>query len=477
MSSSTTTRRRLLRGIAASGFALTAMGTVTAGGRARYVVTVDEVDVRDRLEREGFEVSHELADGEVLLVVGPDGATDDLAGLSGVGAVSPDVRLGLDEPELSADPDASISDGHTEPDLYPLQWDKQVQDLLEAHEFATGDGTTLSIIDTGIDPDHPDLAPNLDEDASMLFAHEDANPIDDHPWDAHGHGTHVAGTAAATHEAGAEGFGTGIVGTSPDATLVSAKVFWFEEIDGEIVLMTTTGDILRAIDYSAAIGADAANMSLGTGVLPPEARAEGMHVAYQTVCQHATRRGTVVVAAATNADTDLQGGHFALPTSVPGALSVSATGPNDLRTFFSNYGTGEIDVAAPGGGYETIFKTLCGTNLEEPEPGDEDEICVGEDEDEVCEACTVPEWPYPTNLVLSAVPEAVFGEPYAYFAGTSMAAPQVAGLVGLVRQLEPDWGAERVERAIKDGAEDATGESDPDLGAGRVNAARTVERL
>lgn len=454
------TRRRLLGSAAAAGVALSTIGTVSAADQTRYLVTVNGPGVRPALERAGFAVAHDLADGTVLAVRGPDGETATLEGLDGIRAAAPDRQFTLSSPAIRASPDVagSPTTAPEGPTLYPSQWDKQVQDLHEAHNHATGANTTLAILDTGIDPAHPDLAANLDETASRLFS--SGNPIeaDDNPWDLNGHGTHVAGTAAATAETGAEGFGTGIVGTAPAATLVSAKVFWYEdpadydEFD-EPFLTTTLGDILAAIDYAAAIGADAVNMSLGSAEpLVPTDRTDGVHVAYQRVCQYATQRGTVVVAAAGNNDATLQGSQFVLPTSVPGTVSVSATGPTDERAFYSNSGTGEVDVGAPGGGYETENKTR--------------------KEDGV-------EWPFPTNLVLSTVPPDVYGAPYAYLAGTSMAAPQVTGLVGLVRSLEPDLSAARVTQAIAHGADDVngTGRSDPDLGAGRINAADTVDRV
>ncbi len=61
--------------------------------------------------------------------------------------------------------------------------------------------------------------------------------------------------------------------------------------------------------------------------------------------------------------------------------------------------------------------------------------------------------------------------------GTSMAAPQVAGLAALVRELEPDFSARYVENAIKRGAEGGDGQSDDELGAGRTNALDVVESL
>lgn len=66
---------------------------------------------------------------------------------------------------------------------------------------------------------------------------------------------------------------------------------------------------------------------------------------------------------------------------------------------------------------------------------------------------------------------------YGYKAGISMAAPQIAGLAGLVRELAPDANTNRVENAIARGADLVRGRGSSDFGAGRVNALDTVERL
>jgi subtilisin family serine protease len=58
-----------------------------------------------------------------------------------------------------------------------------------------------------------------------------------------------------------------------------------------------------------------------------------------------------------------------------------------------------------------------------------------------------------------------------------MAAPQVAGLAALVRELEPDANVSQVEKAIQQGAEFANGKSDSEFGAGIINALNTVESL
>lgn len=503
-------RRTVLKGIAAGAITLTAVGPVSAAGETRYMVTVKGRGVRKRIERAGFRVTHELADGDVLAVVG-SGGRDDLADVRGVRTVARDYQFRWDGPRDHAD----ASDETTDDDFFPLQWDKQVTDVPEAHETATGNGTTLAIIDTGVAMnEHPDLQ-NVDAGASRLFRSLDiegtdystirsgtgtvefpADPDDlcagtttitDHVADdVYFHGTHVAGIAAASRNAQASDENPdefeGVVGTAPDADVVSLRVFYWDEFDFDCdgddeveedaaALATTTLDIFLAIDYAAAIGADAANMSLGTFPLPPQANAGGIRAAEQRVVESAVRRGTVVVAAAGNDDTDLQhGGTFLLPASVPGAMAISATGPNDRRSFYSNYGTNVISVGAPGGGYETLAKTLSTT--EEDDADDVDEP----DEPGV-------EWPFPTNFVLNALDTDSWlgqtsdfsGRQYVYVIGTSMATPQVTGTVGLVREAAPNTNPKQVQRAIEQGAENVPGDSDADLGAGRLNCDRTLD--
>ena len=461
-------RRTVLRGIATTGLAASVVGQASAAGDddVRYVVAAEDGDAASTVERAGYDVRHELADGSVLLVTGPAGERDSLASVGGVASAVRDLRIEFEEPALDDDLDTA------EEPLYDLQWDKQVTNAADAHDVATGEGTTLAIIDTGVDTDHPDLS-NLAVDEGRLFREGEVRSgvgdvevpaarvegsdasgtttVEQHVADdVDSHGSHVAGIAAAPRN------GTGIAGMAPDATLVGLRVFYYDEVENdegelEAVLTTTTGDILLAIEHAAEIGADAANLSIGTPPLEPEFRAEGMHVAYERVIQHATRQGTLVVVSAGNSEADLQrGGRFTMPNSTAGAMSVSATGPNDELVFYSNYGTSEVDVGAPGGGYETLEKTLAEEGVE---------------------------WPFPTNLVLSTVPPDVYGSEYAHFAGTSMAAPQVTGLAGLVRELDPDANAKQVQKAIEHGAVGADGESDPELGAGRIDVANTVEQL
>ncbi|TKX71337.1 S8 family serine peptidase [Halorubrum sp. SP9] len=426
-------RRTLLKGIGAAGASVSVAGLASASdGSVEYVVTGKGNGVSDAVADAGFEVFRTVADGEILGVRGPADAESDLSGVAGVSAVSRDVRLDFTEPvdRQVVDPDETDE----EPAFAELQWDNRRIDAGEAREFATGEGTSVAVVDTGIDFDHPDLG-NVNEDLAATFIPEDASATDGADDEVRGHGTAVAGVVGATGD-------QGIVGVAPDTELIPVRVFP-DEGGARFI------DIFAGIDYAAAVGADVANFSLGVpGVLPPQANQGGIRAAIQTVFQSAVRRGTVVTASAGNAGGNLQqGGGFSLPNSVPAAFSVSTTGPNDELVFYSNFGTNEIDVAAPGGGYETLEKTLS----------------------------TDTPFPFPTNLVFTTYP--LERGAYVYIAGTSFSAPQVAGLAALVRELEPNAGPSQVEQAIQQGAELVNGKSDPELGAGRINALNTVESL
>ncbi|ELY54959.1 peptidase S8/S53 subtilisin kexin sedolisin [Natronococcus amylolyticus DSM 10524] len=444
-------RRSVIRGIGAASATLVFAGLASADdGRARYIVRTNGngADV----ESAGFDVLNELAGGDVLLVAGPDDAAETLETADGVAAALRDLELEL-EPVLEDEHDEIPDDPD---DVYDtLLWDKQVQEVREAQEHATGDGTTVAIIDTGV-AEHPDLS-TLDTDASATIIDGE---IVDHQGDPNGHGTHVAGTAAATGD-------VLMTGTAPDATIVSVDVLGYGT--------GSFGDIMLGMEHAADVGADAANISLGFMMAPQDFADFDDNVGlyrqmFEPVANYGRREGTLYVGSAGNDDTDLQGGWLRLWNGLSGVIGVSATGPNDKLSFYSNWGRNDVDVGAPGGGYETEEKTV--------DPG--------------------TEWPHPLNLVFSTYisdeddennengngngnnrnnNDAEDDPAYAWLAGTSMAAPQVTGIAALVRELDPDANTQQVLDAIRKGAEVADNRGDPELGAGRVNALNTVERF
>ncbi|WP_343195722.1 hypothetical protein [Halovivax sp.] len=154
-------RRSILSGIGAAGVSLTFAGYVgaTEGEAAQFIVTTDDTGVADRVERAGFEVRRELGRGDVLQVVGAGGDREALESVSGVQQVARNARFGLEGPELE-EFDAGEAD-RGKPAFWDIQWDKHVTDCAPAHELATGAGARIAVLDTGIDPTHPDLAANV----------------------------------------------------------------------------------------------------------------------------------------------------------------------------------------------------------------------------------------------------------------------------------------------------------------------------
>jgi len=228
----------------------------------------------------------------------------------------------------------------------------------DAHEAGfTGAGVAIGILDTGIDLDHPDLPLDVARGRNCMGA----GP----PEDGHGHGTHVAGTAAAVRN------GDGVVGVAPDAVVVPIKV-----LDDSGVGSDAT--VICGVDYLTQLATDGdpandipiANMSLGEQAAPGHCADGGLR---QAICQSVAAGVTYVVAAG-NSSIDAAG---FVPAAYPEVITVSAMVDldgepggeggcyllvycDDDFAFFSNFGS-VIDVIAPGvrvhstwiGGYNT----------------------------------------------------------------------------------------------------------------------------
>lgn len=304
---------------------LTFGGTVEAkNGTQRFLVAAKE-NTTSRIEANGFDVAHELADGKVLIVRGDEKRRGDLADIRGVTQAIPDFRLELDTVENSLTPQPTagqVGAAADTPSAFGLQWPMQVTDVLDAHETATGDGVRVAIVDTGIHPDHVDLVGNVDEDASVAFNEAgERNDHEDEPIDGQGHGTAVAGAVAA-HGANAA------LGVAPDAELVSVRTF------EEGKLSTTGAATLSGWNYVAEIDVDVMNFSVASSALHPMANQGGRGI-LEELANYIVRSGTLISTITGNEGVDLQHGPSVKAYSdMAGTMGSSSTGPLDDLAFY-----------------------------------------------------------------------------------------------------------------------------------------------
>ncbi|SMB83005.1 serine protease [Deinococcus hopiensis KR-140] len=280
--------------------------------------------------------------------------------------------------------------------LHALQWDQSMMNMERAWDVTTGQDVTVAVVDTGV-VQHPDLVgkllPGYDFISDAANGGDgdgrDAN-ANDEGGDSGYHGSHVAGIIAATAN-NAEG----ITGASWGAKIVPVRVLGVSG-GGNLT------DILEGVWWAAggevegvptnAHPAPVINLSLG-GDKPCDDLS-------QQVFSELAQAGVTVVAAAGNSDEDAGG---AWPANCNHVITVGAVGPDGKRAPYSNYGA-RVDVMAPGG--NTKLKIRVG----------------GKD--------------YPGG-VYSTVKDEDGNYVYAPYNGTSMAAPQVAGLAALLLSAQP----------------------------------------
>ncbi|MDX1707267.1 MAG: S8 family peptidase, partial [Desulfobacterales bacterium] len=214
-------------------------------------------------------------------------------------------------------------------------------DALEAWDVTTGSSdVVVAVIDSGVDVNHEDLEANLwintgevadngiDDDANGYI--DDINGWDflvndNDPRDAHGHGTHVAGTIAAVGDNN-----KGVTGVS-----WSAKIMVLRFLDAWG--LGSTANAIAAIEYASSMGADIINNSWGGG---------GYNQALKDAIDAS---GALVVCAAGNSSRNNDSiPHYPSSYTSTNIIAVAATNQNDQLAGFSNYGNVSVDVAAPG---------------------------------------------------------------------------------------------------------------------------------
>lgn len=203
----------------------------------------------------------------------------------------------------------------------------------------TGKGVKVAIVDTGVST-HTDLAIA----GGANFTDYTSSYQDDN-----GHGTHVAGIAAAKND------GTGIVGAAPDALLYSVKVLGG---DGSGYL----SDVIAGVDWAIANDMDIVNLSLGMTT---------DSFALHQIVDQAYSRDVLVVAAAGNSGTSTGTGDTVnYPAKYSSVIAVGATDSSDLRASFSSTGP-DVEMAAPGSGVTSTYLNgqyvkMSGTSMAAP---------------------------------------------------------------------------------------------------------------
>ena len=233
--------------------------------------------------------------------------------------------------------------------------------------------------------------------------------------DGDGHGTHVSGIIAA-----ASGNGIGVESVAPGATIMPIRVLG-DDGGG------ATDDVARGVDYARTHGANVINLSLGSEV--PLIGATGGD-AFDAAVHRAIAAGIVVVAAAGNNGVPV----CEQPAAGDGLLCVGAVDKRKQRSFFSSFGSG-LGLVAPGGS------------------GGSATGMPGED-------------------VLSTFK----GSAYEALAGTSQAAPHVSGVAALL-VARGVRGQAAVKRILATASDLGTPGTDPEYGAGLVNARAAVAGL
>ena len=202
-----------------------------------------------------------------------------------------------------------------------------------------GKGTTVCVLDTGIDPNHIELQGRVDLSRTVSFVADEAATAD-----LDGHGTFVSTIISSN----------GIVTASvaPKANLCMVKVL-------DQTGSGSFADIISGIVYATDAGADVINMSLGAYFSRREPGAMELIRALQRAVNYASRRGVVVVASAGNDGINLNRdpkSYISVPAELDHVISVGATAPVGQVNFdaiasYSNFGASGVDVFAPGGDF------------------------------------------------------------------------------------------------------------------------------
>ncbi|MFD3717493.1 S8 family serine peptidase [Streptomyces sp. NPDC058674] len=348
--------------------------TWVAGTRAYLVLTApgDTSAVRSAVAANGGTVfQYYDAVGVIVAHSASGGFAATMRGVSGVQQVgatrTSDVPADAYNPALPANP-AQSATGSGEPvraDMTQIKAD-------QAWAVTTGSASVkVGILDTGVDDQHQDLAPNFNaaDSASCAYGKPDTRAG---AWrDVGTHGTHVAGTVAAAKN------GKGVIGVAPGVKISSVRIA--EPATSMFFAENTICGFMWAGDHGFKVTNNSYYTDPWQFNCPDNADQAAIIEGVRRAQAYAEGKGSLQVAAAGNSNMDLANKRtdtaspndstpvtrtitnacLDIPTELPGVVTVSAMGTT-AKASYSNFGLNVVDVTAPGGDATGIYSTLPG---------------------------------------------------------------------------------------------------------------------
>lgn len=228
--------------------------------------------------------------------------------------------------------------GKPDDSIYSQQWGMRKINAEAAWDVTTGSPIVIAIIDTGVASDHPDLEGRVLPGFNAIRNNNEA-------YDDEGHGTHMAGVAAA-----AGNNGRGVAGMCWNCQILPIKVL---NSNGQ----GSSASIIRGMNWAADNGAKIFSMSLGS-----DQRSRGE----EDAVNYAYNKGITIFASSGNSGGDKN--PVIYPAAYPNVIAIAATAPNDSATGFSSFGD-FVDLAAPGVGIWSTYWNDEDGNTYAPENG------------------------------------------------------------------------------------------------------------
>ena len=402
-----------------------------AAARADDAIIVKRVAGLDRAERAAVRADADVKLDETLSLANTEVVVAEEGGLdAALDALNDNPDVVYAEPDLpvapaSADPQFANEWGlnNTGQTIWTVGTPDADIDAPEAWAKSLGAGTTVAVVDTGVELTHPDLAGQWTGNPGERGGGKETNGVDDdlngfvddwQGWDfvhndntqeteGNFHATHVSGTIAALTDNG-----VGVAGVAPQAKVLPVKIF------GAPGTTASSSVIAQAFDYAGALNVDVVNASLGGA----RDFADG----------HRTRSNahpnTLYVVSAGNS-ADNAANYMPCNSTAANLVCVGSSDNRDLRSDFSNVSATAVDLFAPGS--YVLSTTLYGT--------------------------------------------------YTYANGTSMAAPHVSGVAALLAADEPAATVAQLKAALLSSVDVKAAFNGLALTSGRLNAASALTAL